>query len=319
MNVESEVFQFPREGGRVFTHFFFFFQDEHLLSVGEESSLASVSTLLETLFLTITQLQFFNFPFLKFTSETSGHQATFHNPNKYFHIVQKDDLMRKCAYCRKTYDIRSPQQLCMYHNIPKPNQLGIYRCCGTRDYACKQRDYHCTNDINIDLEVDYILSSECRNTEHEVLVVDCEFTHTIRGSELAGFAIIDWNENIIADFLMQPENVLRERSGRSGRYLSREEYRELLTQILGPNVVLVGHALHNDMLKMKIIHDKIVDTSVLYHKEGADLARKISLDSLVSKHLRHETYNQQILMGSKSLLDAAQTLRLVKKYLNTSQ
>ena len=285
----------------------------------EEQFFSTIYFVLCNLILSTQSLGYYNFPMLK-NYDCSGinNRAVFRNANKYFKIASGN--MRKCAYCRKTYDINFPYQECMYHNIPKPNSYGVYRCCNTRNFACKQREFHCTNDINLDIEgVGYILSSQCRNLEQTVLVIDCEFSHTTRGSELSGFAIIDWDENIIADVLMQPDNVLRERSGRSGRWLTQEAYRTLLTQILGPNVILVGHALNNDLLKMKIISDKIIDTSVLYIEEGTDPARKISLDSLVSKHLRYETYGQHILTCSKSLLDAAQTLRLVKKYINKRQ
>ncbi len=50
---------------------------------------------------------------------------------------------------------------------------------------------------------------------------------------------------------------------------------------MNAQTILVGHSLENDLLALKLIHRRVVDTSVLF-KQGE---RKISLKQLVYRHL----------------------------------
>ncbi|KAK2959362.1 putative RNA exonuclease 1 like protein [Blattamonas nauphoetae] len=76
--------------------------------------------------------------------------------------------------------------------------------------------------------------------------------------------------------------------------------------IIQPDTVLVGHSIENDLFALKLSHDLVADTSVLYpHRLGLPL--KNSLRSLAQRHLHYaiqeDTHN--------SREDACASLRLV--------
>lgn len=58
---------------------------------------------------------------------------------------------------------------------------------------------------------------------------------------------------------------------------------EDLKKIMNKNSILVGHSLENDLHSLKIFHDKIVDTAILFPKQGG---YKFSLKTLAFNYLK---------------------------------
>lgn len=70
-----------------------------------------------------------------------------------------------------------------------------------------------------------------------------------------------------------------------------------LLHFIGKDTVLIGHALHNDLRCLKFIHEKIVDTSVLYpHMYGYPYKRRLKniakeiLDIEIQQGDSHSSY-----------------------------
>ena len=153
-----------------------------------------------------------------------------------------------------------------------------------------------------------------------VYTLDCEFLYTKRGLELASIVIIDHDEQEVLNARIIPQSPIvdyfTECSGltasdfANGQAISYSQYVDKLKQVVGPNVILVGHGLKEDMLRMRLIHSKVVDTSVLYpHRDP-------SKTNALSWLWKTFFYNRAIGGGSnKALVDCKKTLRLAKKKL----
>lgn len=52
--------------------------------------------------------------------------------------------------------------------------------------------------------------------------------------------------------------------------------REALKRVIGEETVLVGHALDNDLKTMRMVHNKVVDTALLFpHRAGPPYRRAL--------------------------------------------
>lgn len=60
-----------------------------------------------------------------------------------------------------------------------------------------------------------------------------------------------------------------------------------LLKIFNASTILIGHSLESDLKSLKIVHDKIVDTSILYpHSRGPPLKR--ALKTLADEYLNRK-------------------------------
>ena len=68
---------------------------------------------------------------------------------------------------------------------------------------------------------------------------------------------------------------------------SPAEARSLLFTYISPSTPLIGHALHNDLNALRILHSAVIDTAILYpHPRG--LPARSGLKMLVSNHLQRD-------------------------------
>ena len=73
--------------------------------------------------------------------------------------------------------------------------------------------------------------------------------------------------------------------------------------------ILIGHSLESDLKVLKLVHDRVVDTSVVYpHKLGPPLKR--ALRTLAAEHLKRII--QDDVDGHDSAEDAIAALDLMK-------
>lgn len=78
-------------------------------------------------------------------------------------------------------------------------------------------------------------------------------------------------------------------------------------QVVHKETILVGHSLENDLLALKITHDLVIDTAVLYkHSRGGTY--KIALRVLTRKFLSREIQDSE--NGHDSIEDARATMEL---------
>ncbi|KAI5853833.1 ribonuclease H-like domain-containing protein [Tricharina praecox] len=61
-----------------------------------------------------------------------------------------------------------------------------------------------------------------------------------------------------------------------GIFASPSQARKALYHYIGPNTILIGHALENDLLHLRMCHEAIVDTAVLFpHNRGLPMRNKL--------------------------------------------
>lgn len=87
-----------------------------------------------------------------------------------------------------------------------------------------------------------------------------------------------------------------------------EQVQEKLIQLITPETILVGHSLENDLKALKIFHDKVIDTALVFeHPRGPPA--KPSLRYLTERFLKRVIQDSD--QGHDSIEDARATMQLV--------
>ncbi len=125
-----------------------------------------------------------------------------------------------------------------------------------------------------------------------ILIVDCEMVLSEAGFELARVTIVNFKGETLFDELFKPEvqitNYNTEYSGITKEILDpvtntiENKLHPFLDTILCEKTILVGHSLENDLRAMKLIHNKVIDSSVLYMRKNGS---KFKLKNLADKIL----------------------------------
>lgn len=150
----------------------------------------------------------------------------------------------------------------------------------------------------LDDSVGYARVPENAPSGNEVLGIDCEMCSTAAGLELAKITVVDKTFNVVYDSFVKPERPITDYNTRySGiteemlcsvtTTLADVQEKLIRGGIIGPNTVLVGHSLENDLHSLKMFHPKIADTAILFphtQQEG----HKNSLRYLAQKYLKEE-------------------------------
>jgi len=148
-----------------------------------------------------------------------------------------------------------------------------------------------------------------------LVAIDCEMCMTKEGLELTRVSVIDEDENVLYDQFVKPLNpivdYLTQYSGVSEADLADvthtlQDVHNDIKKFITRNTVMVGHSLENDLLSLKLFHDKIIDTSILYPHEADGC--KNALKNLAVKYLNLSIQES----AHDSVQDAIVALRLFK-------
>ena len=85
-------------------------------------------------------------------------------------------------------------------------------------------------------------------------------------------------------------------------------FQEELVGLVYKETILVGHSLENDLMALRISHNLIIDTAVLYKFDRGPRCIKIALRVLAKKYLSREIQNTG--SGHDSVEDARAALDL---------
>jgi RNA exonuclease 1 len=141
--------------------------------------------------------------------------------------------------------------------------------------------------------------------------------YTTLGMEVIRLSVVDVHLDTVLDIMIATQgHVLDFNTRYSGITASSyqttctlAEAQDRLFALMNPQTVLIGHSLDSDLKSLRIQHDRIIDTSILYpHHKG--LPYRWSLRHLAREHL--QLFIQQgDAEGHDSAEDACIAMRLV--------
>lgn len=180
--------------------------------------------------------------------------------------------------------------------------------------SCKKDGWVSTAGVLKQDEIDGSTGSS--DPDHAYLVgLDCEMVQTTSGLVLARVSVVDTEGAVLYDTLVHPReevtDYLTEFSGITAEQLcdvhtSLSDVQSRLLEILSEKSIIVGHSLENDLAALKLFHDRVIDTALIYpHSNG--WPHRNGLASLSSRLLHRQLKRHG---GHDSIADARTSLEL---------
>ncbi|XP_047667895.1 uncharacterized protein zgc:152968 isoform X2 [Tachysurus fulvidraco] len=151
----------------------------------------------------------------------------------------------------------------------------------------------------------------------EIYAIDTVMCYTTQGLELVRVTVVNSNLQVVYDTFVKPTNEVIDYNTRfsgvseddvKNSSLSLRDVQTVLLSFINERTILVGHGLENDLCALKIIHNKVVDTSVVFpHRLGPP--HKRDLRSLTAEYLRKII--QESVDGHDTQEDAAACMELM--------
>lgn len=124
--------------------------------------------------------------------------------------------------------------------------------------------------------------------------MDCEMVYTQGGQELARVTVTDCENNSVYETLVRPDRKVIDYNTRfsgitaedmDGVTTTIRDVQAVLLSLFTEKTILIGHSLESDLVAVKIIHDTVVDTAVVFpHRLGPPYKR--ALKTLMAEYLK---------------------------------
>ena len=206
--------------------------------------------------------------------------------------------------------------------------ISSYACCGGRagGRGCSTASCHVWSGLLPGLNgplKGYVRSRRRRvppaDGNFGVYALDCEMCYTGQGLELARVSVVGLNGKRVYDALVRPERPVVDYntrfSGITARQLDRatKTLRAVQSDLMGfisADTVLIGHGLENDLRALRLVHDTVVDTSIVFpHYLGLPYRRRLS--HLTASCLGWSIQQDGASRGHDSLEDARACMQLL--------
>lgn len=150
----------------------------------------------------------------------------------------------------------------------------------------KELKINCYPETDFAPSADFVNTStwDKKNDYGKVLGIDCEMVETENGHELAKICVIDKDFEVLYEHFVKPEkpviNFHFQYSGITQSDIDSatktlKDIQEGQMDFINQGTILVGHSLENDLFALKLIHNKVVDTSLLFcTRHGTKLPQK---------------------------------------------
>lgn len=216
---------------------------------------------------------------------------------------------RYCARCGTVFNVShfdddSVRDACNYHakspGFLRGSSINAHRCCQqpSGSPGCMYANHHVTDHLDTSRLAGFVRTiaraEDYRATRADIFALDCEMCYTTNGLELTRVTVVNFERQTVYDALVRPDNKVIDYntvySGITEAMLAPErrtlrDVQAVLLSMFHARSVLIGHSLDSDLKALKLIHDVVVDTSVLFpHKLGPP--KKRALKTLCIEHLK---------------------------------
>jgi len=241
----------------------------------------------------------------------------------------KDSSRRTCRRCGKPFVVLEDgvyltREECVYHAgrlfRKRGEQITSYSCCqgDAGSPGCCVGKVHVSDDTcNTDGFMTTIVSP-LTDRRKKIFAMDCEMCYTTAGLELTRITVVNWNLEGVYDTFVMPERTIVDYNTRfsgvteeslRGVTTTIREVQAVLLSMIHKDTILVGHSLESDLKATKLIHSKVVDTSVVFpHRLGPPYKR--ALRNLMADYLKKII--QDSVEGHDSCEDAKACLELMR-------
>ncbi|XP_077509795.1 RNA exonuclease 1 homolog isoform X2 [Amblyomma americanum] len=238
-----------------------------------------------------------------------------------------DSSRKTCCRCGSSFVITPGGEYyandeCVYHTGRRG--MAEFSCCGATgdEPGCQRSEYHvCAQGARGERDAPargFVRTRPRHGVAGGVFALDCEMCFTIRGLEVAKVSVVGANGATVYDSYVRPGSPVLDYntafSGVTADHLRNvrttlQDVQAVLLRLFTASTVLVGHGLENDLRGLKILHDTVVDTAVVFpHHRGLPFRR--SLRSLVGAYLNREV-QQDGVRGHDSVEDARACMELI--------
>lgn len=247
------------------------------------------------------------------------------------------DKTKTCARCQCRFVPKSnsdvplltekEKEACSYHygKLRKAphSSTRVYSCCdnpvGSEGCTKGPHVWKCETFDGLQDDIPFTQLPEAdpnNNKLLKVVALDCEMSYTTGGLELTRITVIDWKGNTVIDELCKPHNCIIDLNTRySGikelntATLDLDGVKQKMAEIMSKDTIIIGQGLENDLNALRLIHEKVIDTVLLYpHPMG--LPWRFGLRYLANKYLQR--FIQDGTDGHDSYEDSKTCIDLVK-------
>uniref|UniRef100_A0A8B9TKY4 Exonuclease domain-containing protein n=1 Tax=Anas platyrhynchos TaxID=8839 RepID=A0A8B9TKY4_ANAPL len=196
-----------------------------------------------------------------------------------------------------------------------------YSCCegivGSPGCQIAKLHVHDGRKETLDGFVKTLIKSPPSDKKHGIYALDCDMCYTSQGLELTRVTVVDDKLQVVYDTFVKPHNeVIDYNTSFSGvtednlknTKTTLRDVQAVLLNLFSADTILIGHSLENDFFVLKLIHDTVVDTSILFpHRLGPP--NKRALRSLMADYLMR--IHQGDVNGHNSTEDAIACMELI--------
>ncbi|KAG8037469.1 hypothetical protein G9C98_005679 [Cotesia typhae] len=247
---------------------------------------------------------------------------------------KKDTGERECARCATKFYINpltkdcDVKEKCLYHcnnemDLSPISNRRVRKCCQRpRDSTgCTEADFHVWTGTKPGVNgpfYDFMCAQPLQNKKHrqmhDVIGLDCEMCITSQGFEPTRLTIVQLDGSIIYDEFIKPEHEIidynthysgiREKDLVNAKTL--QKVHKDLEKLIHADTIIIGHGLENDLRKLKIYHQTVLDTAFIYpHKLGFPNKKKLKILAETELNRKIQSAEHYAYEDAKAAMDLA--------------
>ncbi|KAH1174587.1 RNA exonuclease 1 homolog isoform X1 [Mauremys mutica] len=243
-----------------------------------------------------------------------------------------DSSCRVCCRCGTEYMVSASgncirKEECLHHwgRLRKQRVPGgwetHYSCCSgaVGSPGCQVAKQHVQDGRKENLEgfVKTFEKLPTTNGYPGIYALDCEMCYTKQGLELTRVTVISSDLKVVYDTFVKPDNKVVDYNTRfsgvteedlENASITLRDVQAVLLNMFSADTILIGHSLESDLFALKLIHNTVVDTAVVFpHRLG--LPYKRALRTLMADYLKRII--QDNVEGHDSSEDASACMELM--------